>query len=156
MVDRTTAHHQEHTMSLELIPLCKVTVTPQLAADLGTTPAGRRLMVTIREVVCEGARLRARLKEGVSAGDWMIVGPDGTALLDIRLTLETDDGALIYVEYQGRRDFTQVYEGIDAPVYIAPRFETGDERYSWLNKIQAIGKGLVDGDSRIYEVYEVR
>ena len=113
-------------------------------------------MVTIRDVVCVGERIRAHLKEGASAGDWMIVGPDATALIDIRLTLETEDGALIYVEYQGRRDFTQVYEGVDAPVYIAPRFETSDERYSWLNKIQAVGKGLVDGDSRVYDIYEVR
>ncbi len=143
-------------MSLELIPLCTATVTPILVADLGVAPAGRRLMVTIREAVWEGERLKAHLKEGTSAGDWMIVGPDGTALLDIRLTLETDDGALIYVEYQGRRDFSRVYQGFDAPVYIAPRFETSDERYSWLNKIQAIGKGVVDGGSRIYEIYEVR
>ena len=154
--DSATIHNQEHSMALELIPLCTATVTPVVAADLGITPAGRRLMVTIREVVCVGERIRAHLKEGVSAGDWMIVGPDGTALIDIRLTLETEDGALIYVEYQGRRDFSQVYEGVDAPVYIAPRFETSDERYSWLNKIQAVGKGLVDGDSRIYEIYEVR
>lgn len=143
-------------MSLELIPLCTVTVTPVLAADLGVTPAGHRLMVTIREAKCEGERINGHLKQGVTAGDWMIVGPDGTALIDIRLTLETDDGALIYVAYQGRRDFTQVYQGIDAPVYIAPRFETSDERYSWLNKVQAVGKGLVDGDSRVYEIYEVR
>jgi Protein of unknown function (DUF3237) len=156
MADNGAIHDQEHTMSLELIPLCKATVTPVLAADLGITPAGHRLMVTIREVVCEGERISAHLKEGGAAGDWMIVGPDGTALIDIRLTLETDDGALIYVEYQGRRNFSQVYEGVDAPVYIAPRFETSDERYSWLNKIQAIGKGLVDGDSRVYEIYEVR
>ncbi len=143
-------------MSIELIPLCTATVTPILAADLGITPAGRRLMVTIREAVCVGERLNAHLKADVSAGDWMIVGPDGTALIDIRLTFETDDGALIYVEYQGRRDFSQVYQGIDAPVYIAPRFETSDERYAWLNKIQAVGKGVVEGDSRIYEIYEVR
>lgn len=143
-------------MSLELIPLCRATVTPVIAADLGVAPAGRRLMVTIREVICEGERLRAHLKKGTAAGDWMIISPDGTALVDIRLTLETDDGALIYVEYQGRRDFTQVYQGVDSPVYIAPRFETSDERYCWLNKIQAIGKGTVDGDSRVYEVYEIR
>jgi len=143
-------------MALELIPLCTATVTPVVAADLGVTPAGRRLMVTIREMVCVGERIRAHLKAGVSAGDWMIIGPDGTALIDIRITLETDDGALIYVKYQGRRDFSQVFDGIDAPVYIAPHFETSDERYSWLNKIQAVGKGLVDGDSRVYEIYEVR
>lgn len=143
-------------MSLELIPLCTTTVTPVLAADLGVTPSGRRLMITIREAICEGERIHAHLKDGAIAGDWMIIGTDGTALMDIRLTLETDDGAIIYVEYQGRRDFSLVYQGIDAPVYIAPRFETSDERYSWLNKIQAIGKGIVDGGSRVYEIYEVR
>lgn len=143
-------------MSIELIPLCIATVTPVVAADLGVAPKGRRLMITIREVICEGARLKAHLKEGTVAGDWMVIGPDGTAMMDIRLTLETDDGALIYVEYQGRRDFSLVYMGEDAPVYIAPRFETSDERYSWLNKIQAVGKGIVDGETRVYEVYEVR
>jgi Protein of unknown function (DUF3237) len=143
-------------MSLELIPLCRATITPVLAADLGLAPAGRRLMVTIREANWEGERFRARLKEGTPAGDWMIVGPDGTALVDIRLTLETEDGALVYVEYQGRRDFSRALEGEDTPVYIAPRFETSDERYSWLNKVQAVGKGVVDGESRIYEIYEIR
>jgi len=43
-------------------------------------------------------------------------------------------------------------QGIDAPVYITPLFETSDERYAWLNKIQAVGKGTVEGDSRIYEL----
>lgn len=143
-------------MSLELIPLCTATITPIVAADLGITPAGRRLMVTIQSTTWEGDRFKAHLKAGTTAGDWMIIGNDSVALVDIRLTLETDDGALIYVEYHGRRDFSQVYQGNDAPVYIAPRFETSDERYLWLNKIQAVGKGIVDGESRVYEVYEVR
>ncbi len=143
-------------MSLALIPLCTVTTTPDLAADLNTTPSGHRLMVTIRESIWDGERLRARVKKGTAAGDWMIVAPDGTALIDIRLTLETHDGALIYVEYQGRRDMSLVEQGIDVPVYITPRFETSDMRYAWLNKIQAVGKGTVVGDSRVYEVYELR
>lgn len=143
-------------MSLALIPLCTVTTTPELAADLNTTPSGHRLMVTIRESIWDGERLRARVKEGTAAGDWMIVAPDGTAFIDIRLTLETHDGALIFVEYQGRRDMSLVEQGIDAPVYITPRFETSDSRYAWLNKIQAVGKGTVVGDSRVYEVYELR
>ena len=113
-------------------------------------------MVTIRQADWEGERFRAHLKEGVSAGDWMTVGADGTALMDVRLTLETEDGALVYVEYGGRRDFSGIYHGRDTPVYIAPRFETSDERYTWLNKIQAVGKGLAVGGSRVYEIYEVR
>ncbi|MGE5333204.1 MAG: DUF3237 domain-containing protein [Nitrososphaerota archaeon] len=143
-------------MPLELIPLGTVTIKPVLIADLGVAPSGRRLMITIRDAVWEGERLKAHLKEGTTAGDWMIIGPDGTALTDIRLTMETDDGALIYVEYGGRRDFSQVFQGRDTPVYIAPRFETGDERYAWLNRIQAVGKGTVVGDSRVYDIYEVR
>ena len=50
--------------------------------------------------------------------------------------------------------------GLDAPgpLYIAPRFETGDERYSWLNKVQAVGKGKVDfaRSAIAYRLYEVR
>ena len=113
-------------------------------------------MVTLLESRWEGERFKASLKPGVAAADWMIVTPDNTGLIDIRLTLETDDGALVYVEYGGRRDFAQVFLGVDAPVYIAPRFETSDARYSWLNKVQAVGKGVVVGDVRVYDVYEVR
>lgn len=143
-------------MPLELVPLCTLTSTPADAVDLGVTPSGQRYMVEILEAKWEGERLRAHLKQGTVAADWLIVGPGGTGQIDIRLTLETHDGALIYVEYQGRRDFTKVEEGIDAPVYITPRFETSDERYLWLNKIQAVGKGTLVGEKRVYEVYELR
>jgi len=142
-------------MTLELVPLCTATVKPGPAVDLGMTPAGRRIMVTILDSVWEGERLRARLKSDTVAADWLIVAPDGTGLIDIRLTLETEDGALIYVTYPGRRDFTAVEQDIDAPVYIAPQFETSDSRYAWLNKILAIGKGTMEGDARVYEIFEV-
>ena len=143
-------------MSLALIPLCTLTSTPAEAVDLGVTPSGQRYMVEILEAQWEGERFRAHLKEGTVAADWLVIGPDGTGHIDIRLTLETDYGALLYLEYLGRRDFTKVQEGIDAPVYITPRFETSDERYLWLNKIQAVGKGMLVGERRVYEVYELR
>jgi hypothetical protein len=41
-------------------------------------------------------------------------------------------------------------------VYATPRFETGDERYRWLNRIQAVGKGAFDGTTLAYQVYELR
>jgi hypothetical protein len=147
---------REDPMTLELIPLCTATVTPAPAIDLGTTPSGRRIMVTILDSIWEGDRLRARQKPGTAAADWLTIAPDGTGMIDIRLTLETHDGALIYVAYQGRRDFSEVEQGIDAPVYIAPLFETSDRRYAWLNKIQAVGKGTVVDESRVYEIFEVR
>jgi Protein of unknown function (DUF3237) len=121
------------------------------------TSAGHRYLVSLEEVRWEGERLRARRRTDAAAADWLVVGPDGTGFIDIRFTLETDDGASIYVHYEGRRDFTKVEQGIDAPVYITPVFETSDERYSWLNKIQAVGKGtLVDDTTRVYDIYELR
>ncbi len=143
-------------MTVELIPLCTLISRPDEAIDLGVTPSGHRYMVEILESEWNGDRLRAHLKQGTAAADWLVVGSDGTGQIDIRLTLETHDGALIYVQYQGRRDFTLVEEGIDAPVYITPRFETSDSRYAWLNKIQAVGKGTIVGEKRVYEVYELR
>ena len=143
-------------MSLELEPLCTVTITSGGVVELGATPAGRRYMTRIAESVWEGERLRARLAPGTLAGDWLVVSPDGVGQIDIRLTLQTDDGALIYVQYFGRRDFTQVDAGVEAPVYITPRFETSDPKYAWLNKIQAVGKGATVGEQRVYEVYELR
>jgi hypothetical protein len=43
-----------------------------------------------------------------------------------------------------------------ATVYTAPRFETGDERYTWMNKIQAVAKGVISGGVLRYELYELR
>ncbi len=45
---------------------------------------------------------------------------------------------------------------MDAPIDTAPRFDTGDERYGWLNKIQAVANGSLDGTTLTYEVYELR
>jgi Protein of unknown function (DUF3237) len=93
---------------------------------------------------------------GAAAADWVTVGPDGMGTLDIRETIRTDDGAAIFVQYLGKLDLSK---GMQFPmtVYVAPRFETGDERYAWLNRIQAVGKGTLNEDLSVdYEWYEVR
>ena len=71
--------------------------------------------------------------------------------MDARLLLETDDGAMILVRYEGRI----VYHDNGASVMIAPTFETNDERYAWLNSVQGIGKGERVGTTLIYDLYEV-
>jgi hypothetical protein len=74
--------------------------------------------------------------------------------LDVRATLETDDGALIFIQYNGRCDFSD--PSAPGPVYTTPRFETGDARYAWLDKVQAVMKGRSDGRTLIaYRMYEV-
>ena len=91
---------------------------------------------------------------GSAAADWLLVGPEGTTTLDVRFAFKTEDGATIFVQYHGRSDASQ---GFGAPVYVAPRFETCDERYLWLNRIQAVGKGILNEDLSLdYEWYEAR
>ena len=138
-------------MTVELIPLgtADVRISPIMIPG---TPSGTRVIVEIASVDFRGERLRAKLK-GAAAADWAVVSPAGVGLQDVRFTLETDDGALIYVTYNGRVDVSQGFEG--ATAYTAPRFETGDERYAWLNKIQAVAKGVISEGVLRYELYEL-
>lgn len=102
----------------------------------------------------EGERLQAS-QRGTAAADWLTVGANGIGMLDVRYCVETDDGALVYVSYTGRVDLSGGTGA--APVYATPLYETGDPRYTWLNKIQAVAKGLVDESRTLsYEVYELR
>ena len=42
------------------------------------------------------------------------------------------------------------------PIYMAPKFETSDERYTWLNAVQAVGKGQLGAGTVSSEIAEVR
>lgn len=140
-------------MAIELVPLGTARMQLQAPIVLEGTPSGTRRIVELTDITLEGGRLRAKQK-GAAAADWLLVGPDGTGTLDVRYCVETHDGALVYVSYAGRLD---VSGGIGAaPVYATPLFETGDARYAWLNKIQAVAKGTID-QSRVltYEMYEL-
>jgi Protein of unknown function (DUF3237) len=70
--------------------------------DLGELSQGHRRIAPLIGGTFEGPDLKGRLVPGVSA-DWQIVLPDGTALADIRYTLLTDDGALLYVQSRSVR-----------------------------------------------------
>ena len=70
--------------------------------DLGEVNQGRRRIVPLTGGTFAGPELNGNLLPGVSA-DWQILLPDGTALGDIRYTLQTDDGALLYVQSRGVR-----------------------------------------------------
>jgi hypothetical protein len=131
-----------------------------LIADLGErhilegAPFGTRVIVDVTDMRITGERLNARMK-GSAAADWGSRAADGTVELDVRATLETDDGALIFVQYNGRWDYSD--PAAPGPVLTTPRFETGDKRYAWLNKVQAVMKGRSDGRSLIaYHLYELR
>ena len=142
------ANGEEDTVSTPgLRPLCHVDYELAEPIAVSAGPSGSR---TIGEVVgarFEGERLRASLK-GRAAADWAFVEPSGRVLIDARLTLETDDGATIFVSYLGRMD---AHTGV---VFSSMYFETGDDRYAWLTRVLGVAKGEFRGDSLQYEVYE--
>ena len=70
--------------------------------DLGETAEGHRRIVPLAGGTFTGPLLTGNLVPGASA-DWQIVLPDGTALADIRYTLQTEDGNLLYVQARGVR-----------------------------------------------------
>lgn len=138
-------------MSVELIPLGTLTVIVDNHVRLEGVPAGTRVVGTAFEASFEGERVRAT-ELLAPASDWVTVHADGTGSVDARLAFRTDDGARILMRYGGRI----AYRGDEgASVVIAPTFETDDERYAWLNAVQAVGKGERVGTRLVYEVYAV-
>lgn len=138
--------------SLELLAHVEVKLGPTHA--LLKAPYGARLNVDVLDARIEGERFNASLL-GSAAADWVTAAPDiRTGALDVRATLKTDDGAIVYTEYRGRVRFGP--DGLNE-VFTSPRFETGDPRYFWLNGLQCIGKGVSNQHERWlrYRLYAV-
>ena len=131
--------------------------------DLGPTPSGRRRIVRVTGGRFEGPKLKGTVLAG--GGDRVLERGDGTRALDVRITLRTDDGHLIYVQYPGRfhgaADVMQRIvrgEVVDASEYYfrtAPLFETASEKYGWLNGIVAIGIGRRTRQQVAYTVHAI-
>ncbi|MCZ7535676.1 MAG: DUF3237 domain-containing protein [Acidimicrobiia bacterium] len=142
-----------HIPPLELVPLARASVELATPFVLPDTPAGTLMIFEVTDAVFEGERLRGRMV-GRAAADWLRVSSGGVGTLDVRCTIETHDGALVYVAYSGRINTLaeQVF------VYGTPQFNTGDERYAWLNAIQCVYKGVGSADTTHldYDCYELR
>ncbi len=144
---------QTDGVPIELVPLCTAMITLKDPIVLPNTPSGMRTIIEVDTAKLEGERLSGTMK-GTAGADWATIGPDMTCTVDVRMTFETHDGALVFVSYSGRIDLSKGPG--QSPVYAAPLFETGDDRYAWLNRVQAVSKGMLDGTTLTYEIAEVR
>ena len=113
-------------------------------------PQGTRTIAHVTSGTFDGPRLKGKV-EG-PAGDWITNRRDGTYRLDVRITIRTDDGALILVTYNGIAHTTESGSSIRT----APLFETGDSRYTWLNGLQAVGIGGREGNVVTYDLYALK
>jgi len=140
----------------ELVPLGSLTAVMGDSHLVRGGPMGTRIVATVADVTWSGDRVNATLVSPAAA-DWLTMGPDRSyGTLDVRMTLETDDDAIIHIEYQGRIDLGS------GKAVSAPLFQTGAEQYEWLNRVQAIGIGqnrlpTDEAPGQItYDLFEVR
>jgi hypothetical protein len=137
-------------VTLELRPLATLRITIARHTRLDGLPVGSRLVGEAATCELEGPRVRA--SQAGTSSDWLTLHADGTVAVDARLLLVTASGAHLTVRYGGRGAALPV---TGAPVYITPTFESDDPQLAWLNGVQAVGKGVRDGSSLVYELYEL-
>lgn len=133
--------------------------------DVGQSPIGHKVIVTAAGGEAVGERIKGSFVG--AGGDWLTVGSDGYGRLDVRLTMETVDGAIIYFQYLGVAELTEAMTAVlgggtqstefgGQYFFTNPRLETSDERYAWVNTTMFVGQGrLVAGPAVEYRVFRL-
>jgi hypothetical protein len=130
---------------------------------IGAAPIGWRALYPVNGGRFEGPRLSGRvLPDGA---DSIVRRSDGATVIDVRLGLETGDGAVIAMSYTGlivvapqaaerfRKGQPVAYD--ETYIRTTPRFETADPRYDWLNRVLAVANGAPRGVSPTYQVFAI-
>ena len=131
-------------------PLMSLRLSTASTQEIGAGPHGTRITFPIVGGSFEGDRLRGKVLPG--GDDWAVRRPDGVLELDLRVTLETDDGALIHMTFEGIRDD----DAPGAPYFrTLPRFETAEPKSSFLNRLLAAGTGEIRTDGPVHVIEEI-
>lgn len=143
--------------------LCELVGDLDDPQPMGMTPKGIRMTYPIRGGTVKGPKLNGEVLD--FGADWLVIRQDGVAELDVRAAMRTDDGELIYAYYRGILKIDpemmgriQNDEEVDPSAYYfrtTPVFETGSEKYSWLNQIICVGVGKVEKKRVRYYVYQI-
>jgi hypothetical protein len=143
--------------------LMTMQVTVEGPHRIGAVPKGTRVTAPVTSGTFEGPRLRGKVLSG--GADWTLLRSDGVLELDLRLTLETDDGARIHLASFGLRhgppDVIAALgrgEVVDPSAYYfrtTPRFDTASPKYAFLNKLLAMATGDRRAKGPIYSIHEI-
>lgn len=149
--------------ALPLSHVCDLHFNLAAPIRIADAPRGSRTILRVAGGQMVGPRLTGKILPG--GGDWAVMRPDGIFEVDIRATLETDDGAIIYAHYGGlvrmAPENWQRFLSGDTPASdeyyfrVTPRFETGDDRYRWLNRAIFVGAGFDLPPAPKYRIFEV-
>ena len=140
-----------------------------ITAHIGHVTSAGDTGVGIRRIIpITGGEVRGRDLNGKVCpfgADFQVIRPNQLIELEAKYAIETDDGAVIYVENRGIR-FGPVEllqrlnrgEAVDpALIYFRtiPRFETGAERYRWLMQSLFVGSAARYADRVTIDVHQV-
>jgi hypothetical protein len=118
--------------------------------EVGRTPLGVRRFAVLGEGTLKGPMINAKVLPGGS--DLLLRGSDGAGHPDVRLAVETDDGAIVLVTYQGIR---VVADGREDYWRCTPTFHTSSDKYGWLNGIIAVAKGRMGQGGVVYDIFQI-
>jgi hypothetical protein len=148
----------------ELRHIYRLDADLEVPIDLGVTPQGHRRIVALTGGRAEGPDFHAELL-AMGGADWQIVRPSGSSVADIRYTLKTDRGALLYIQSHGVRHgepdvLARLAKGedVDPSEYtfrITVGIETSAPELAWLNDGVFIGVGARRPGGVSYDVYLV-
>jgi len=148
---------------VKLAHLMKLIVRVEAPVPIGKVLTGNRMIYYASGGEFEGDRLRGQVLPG--GGEWFLQNDDGLGQPDVRLLLQTEDSAHIYLRYTGVLDFnetakTAISEGRstnfgDNLFLTQVRFECSEPNYAWLSKTIAVGEGRMHPDCVEYAIYEV-
>jgi len=161
-------HQQLLAQELKSEFLFEMNVYLNAAQFVGPVLKGTRVISPVKEGIVKGEKISGKLL--VSGGaDWGLIVDSTTFKLDVRGTIQTDDGALIYMTYSGyihadAKKFAMIFSGkanevspSDYYFRTNPVFETGSPKYAWLNHTVAIGVGRIPVNGNIvYRIYAIR
>jgi hypothetical protein len=136
---------------LEFFAAATVTLRPEV---IGETPEGYRINFFVESGRVTGPGIDAVVRG--DGGDWLCIRPDGVGQLDVRMTFEAADGALISYRSGGALDlgpdgYARVAAGQFSgcpPFCATPTFLTAHPQWQWLNRIQGFGVGRVMMEER--------
>ena len=145
--------------------LFRISLSTGAPQGVGTARNGELRIVPVTGGTAEGPKLRGEVLPGTAA-DWLRVDPDGTAHMDVRLTVRTAEGHNVYVHYTGVRTgapdvLARLGRGETVPpedyyFRTAVRFETGAAELDWMNRVIAVGVGQRPPSGPVYDVYAIK
>jgi hypothetical protein len=140
----------ERKVAMQSRPLMTLRLEVAPTQEVGAGPHGVRVTFPIAGGSFDGDRLRGKVLPG--GDDWTMKRADGLIDVDARLTLQTDDGALIHMTFEGIRDDAAP----EGPYFRhVSRFETAADKYAFLNRLLGIGSGQISAGRPVHVIEEV-